>query len=239
MASSGATTLSLGVLGAEREDLAAALDGHDLDVNPIQDSLDADAVAAHDVFVLAGGDSVSQGAYQSIRERSSSVPIVVVADLDALDPGLHSVLADDPTVALIDRPATAWPTALIASKSRSLTGGSGRTSRTRPLYVRRRREFLLLWLGAVLTYGVGDFGSTLLVLANDATASEANPIVELALELGGIWGFGLVKVVVFVLMLGMSVHGARNEQLYEYYGPPLALIGIGAVLTAWNLALAA
>lgn len=88
----------------------------------------------------------------------------------------------------------------------------------------------LLWVLAVLFYGLGDGVTTLLGLQGNG-ASEAGPVALYAMEYGGIPGFLAVKCF-FV--------GACFLVWYLVDTPgrvaiPLALAVVGVAVTVWNL----
>lgn len=106
-----------------------------------------------------------------------------------------------------------------------------------PLYQTRAAEFYGLWFGAALTYGVGDVLSTLYATAAVPGLIEANPIVGTLLATSGLAGFLLLKLLVLLVLLSVSVQGARRQELFSYYWPPIVASGIGIVLTSWNVRL--
>ena len=109
--------------------------------------------------------------------------------------------------------------------------------RRRPAYSRRPREFYWLWIAATATYGVGDIVSTIAFLEYVPTVDEANPVVALALDSFGLGGLVALKIVVYLVMLWISVSGARDGDAFLYYFPPALLTLVGASLTASNVRL--
>ncbi|SFR48099.1 MULTISPECIES: hypothetical protein [Halorubrum] len=110
-------------------------------------------------------------------------------------------------------------------------------SRRRPAYRRRPNEFRWLWIAATATYGVGDLVSTIAFLEYVPTIREANPVVRFALESFGLSGLVALKIVVYLVMLWISVEGAREGDGLLYYFPPVVLTVTGAYLTASNVRL--
>ncbi|GAB7010356.1 HalX domain-containing protein [Halorubrum trueperi] len=106
-----------------------------------------------------------------------------------------------------------------------------------PLYRSRAGEFYALWLVAALTYGVGDVVSTLYATVAVPGLIEANPVVGGLLGDFGVSGFLLLKLLVFLVLISVSVHGARSREPFSYYWPPVAAAGLGLALTGWNLRL--
>lgn len=110
-------------------------------------------------------------------------------------------------------------------------------TRRRPAYRRRPREFYWLWIAATTTYGVGDVVSTVAFLQYVPTIDEANPVVAFALDSFGLSGLVGLKIVVYLVMLWISVRGARESDALLYYFPPVLLTLVGTYLTASNVRL--
>lgn len=100
-----------------------------------------------------------------------------------------------------------------------------------------RMEFFALWSLALLTYGIGDTVTTVYAVYVVPALAEGNPVVDIALESGGLAAFLFLKAVIFLILLGISLHGAKLDDRLTYYWPPLVTIGLGVTLTAWNLRL--
>src|SRR6056297_1099049 len=100
-------------------------------------------------------------------------------------------------------------------------------SRRRPAYRRRPNEFYWLWIAATATYGVGDIVSTIAFLRYVPTIAEANPVVAFALDSFGFAGLVALKFVVYLIMLWISVEGAREGDKLLYYFPPVLLTATG------------
>jgi hypothetical protein len=113
----------------------------------------------------------------------------------------------------------------------------GDRPRERPAYLRRPDEFYSLWIAATSTYGVGDVVSTIAFLTYVPAIEEANPVVALALDSFGLAGLVALKIVVYLLMLWISVVGARDGDGLLYYFPPVLLTAFGLYLTASNVRL--
>lgn len=87
-----------------------------------------------------------------------------------------------------------------------------------------------LWGGAILCYGVGDTATTLLGVTSGRVV-EAGPISSVALSIGGVPGFLLLKVgFLLCCYLLWSVMDTPGR-----IGIPLALLVTGLVVTIWNL----
>ncbi|TKX72918.1 response regulator [Halorubrum sp. GN11_10-6_MGM] len=106
-----------------------------------------------------------------------------------------------------------------------------------PLYRTRSTGFYALWLAAALTYGVGDVVSTLYATAAVPGLIEANPVVGTLLSSAGLPGFLLLKLIVLLVLVSVSVQGARQREPFSYYWPPVVATGIGLLLTGWNVRL--
>ena len=109
--------------------------------------------------------------------------------------------------------------------------------RRRPAYSRRPQEFYWLWIAATATYGVGDIVSTIAFLEYVPRIDEANPVVAFALDSFGLSGLVLLKIAVYLVMLWISVSGARDGDALLYYFPPVLLTLVGTYLTASNVRL--
>ena len=108
-------------------------------------------------------------------------------------------------------------------------------TRHRAAYLRRPREFYSLWIAATTTYGVGDIVSTIAFLEYVPTVDEANPVVAGALDAFGLAGLVALKIAVYLVMLWISVYGAREGDSLLYYFPPVLLTVVGLVLTGSNV----
>ena len=108
-------------------------------------------------------------------------------------------------------------------------------SRRRPAYRRRPREFYTLWIAATTTYGVGDVVSTIAFLTYVPAMEEGNPIVAAAIDAFGFTGLVVLKIGVYLVMLSISVLGARDGDTLLYYFPPVLLTVVGLVLTGLNV----
>ena len=108
-------------------------------------------------------------------------------------------------------------------------------TRRHAAYLRRPREFYSLWIAATTTYGVGDIVSTIAFLEYVPTVDEANPIVAGALDAFGLAGLVGLKIAVYLVMLWISVYGAREADRLLYYFPPVLLTAVGLVLTGSNV----
>jgi glycerol uptake facilitator-like aquaporin len=106
---------------------------------------------------------------------------------------------------------------------------------TLPIYRRYPREFYALWFLAAITYGFGDMVSTALAVLGGSGIAESNPIVAGVLREFGLPGFLVVKFAILVALLWISVGGARSEDRFSYYWPPVVATVLGGALTGWNL----
>ena len=108
-------------------------------------------------------------------------------------------------------------------------------TRRHAAYLRRPREFYSLWIAATTTYGVGDIVSTIAFLEYVPAVDEANPVVAGALDAVGLAALVGLKIAVYLVMLWISVHGAREGDGLLYYFPPVLLTAVGLVLTGSNV----
>ncbi|WP_066418517.1 hypothetical protein [Halorubrum aethiopicum] len=108
-------------------------------------------------------------------------------------------------------------------------------TRRHPAYLRRPEEFYSLWIAATSTYGVGDIVSTIAFLTYVPAIEEANPVVAFALDSFGLAGLVALKIAVYLVMLWISVLGAREGDGLLYYFPPVLLTAVGLYLTGSNV----
>jgi len=88
---------------------------------------------------------------------------------------------------------------------------------------------------ATTTYGVGDVVSTIAFLTYVPEMEEANPIVVAAIDAFGFAGLVALKIVVYLIMVWISVLGARDGDALLYYFPPVLLTLVGLFLTVNNV----
>jgi CheY-like chemotaxis protein len=112
---------------------------------------------------------------------------------------------------------------------------AGSSVAAEPIYRRYPREFYALWFLAAITYGFGDMVSTALAVLGGSGIAESNPIVAGVLREFGLPGFLVVKFAILVALLWISVGGARSEDRFSYYWPPVVATVLGGALTGWNL----
>lgn len=99
-------------------------------------------------------------------------------------------------------------------------------------------SFSAVWIAAFVTYGVGDVLTTFALVYLDPLAGEANPVVRAAIEAFGSGGLVGLKLLVFSVCIGISLRsGLAKRDGLLFYGPPVLLAGIGAVVTLFNLAI--
>ena len=89
---------------------------------------------------------------------------------------------------------------------------------------------VLLWLSAVLLYGVGDTATTFWGLSVEGVG-EAGPVAAFFFESYGLYSFLGVKVAVFFIFYLIWL-GFRTPARTAV---PLALVFVGGVVTSWNL----
>ncbi len=100
------------------------------------------------------------------------------------------------------------------------------------------REFSQLWWFATATYGVGDVVTSIALIWFSTTVREANPLVRTAAEVFGPSGLVGLKLVTFLVCMGVSLQAANADgNRLLYYGPPFTLTLLGAVVTVHNLRL--
>lgn len=98
-------------------------------------------------------------------------------------------------------------------------------------------QFTRLWVVATTTYGVGDVVTTLALVSFVPWVREGNLLLRSVVESAGLWGLVAVKLLVFLVAIGLSVYGDRVGDRFLYYLPPVTLSLFGAFVTAFNLRL--
>jgi hypothetical protein len=88
----------------------------------------------------------------------------------------------------------------------------------------------MLWVSAVLLYGVGDTATTFWGLSVDGIG-EAGPVAAFFFDTYGLYSFLGVKLAVFAVFYAvwLAVHTPARTAV------PLALVVVGGVVTSWNL----
>jgi len=167
--------------------------------------------------------------------------------ISGADPGLeiltfgadaHLPAPDDPaavvnTVERLRERDAAEDTVDAARNATRAVGGSSVS--LGPLYRRESGVFYGLWFLAAATYGFGDIVSTLLAVVTAPGIVESNPVVAAVLANYGIPGFLAVKFAILIVLVGISVGGARDDDQFTYYWPPVVATLLGTGLTGWNL----
>ena len=129
------------------------------------------------------------------------------------------------------------PDRTATGPDQTVTGRGERGGRFPPLYLSRKSGFYGMWLVAALTYGVGDVLSTTYAVITVPGLIEGNPVVDTLLANFGLGGFLVFKLLVFLVLISISVQGARSRERFSYYWPPMVMSVLGVALTAWNLRL--
>lgn len=109
-------------------------------------------------------------------------------------------------------------------------GGRAGASREDAAAASLERSTGMLWVAAVLSYGIGDTATTLFGLGRDGVA-EAGPIAGAVVGQIGPGGLLLVKLGSFAAFYAAWRVMSPPRRL----GVPLALAVVGVVVTAWNL----
>ena len=92
----------------------------------------------------------------------------------------------------------------------------------------------MLWFVAILLYGLGDTATTYVGLST-AGVAEAGPVAGPLMEAYGRRALLAVKVVLFALFFAAW----RSLRPPVRAAIPLALVVVGATVTAWNLVVVA
>mgnify|MGYP007020463594 FL=1 len=175
--------------------------------------------------------------YETVRDAYPRKPLVVVtrgrSELDGDD------LAEADRTAHVPRTEGGLPTPLVSARckrvaERSLAKTDSEEPDEETGSITRAVGLSLLWGVAVLTYGVGDTITTIVAVYFVEGLGESNPIVVVLLNQFGIRGLFGLKIVVFVVAVGVNIRTRRRDDPWSYYGPPIFVAVVGAVLTVSN-----
>ncbi len=232
-------TFRIGIIGARSEQVSGQISTYNETVavsllDAVPDVFELDTI---DAIVIA--DPAPAEVYTSIREDNPYQPIVIIGSQSS-----ETAARDDDYLGVVDYEGDTLPVALVISRARQLaklprTGTSSERAgvdSTTPIHLERRNEFIALWGLATIAYGVGDTVTTIIGV-DGAGLQESNPLVALALDLGGYGGFAALKIAVFGVLLGIAVYHSHRRDYRHYYWPPLVLIFLGTTLTVWNIAI--
>ena len=217
------------------------------------DKLDGDADVDVVIIDAATVDTADcQRVLRAVADRDAAVLLVTGADPDS---GVLELGADAHLSGTVDAETVVRTVERLRERATTRGGGGerGRGGVTRgrsgagsgdrdpssvstvPIYRRYPREFYALWFLAAVTYGFGDIVSTALAVLGGSGIAESNPIVAGVLNEFGLPGFLVVKFAILVALLWISVGGARSEDRFSYYWPPIVATVLGGALTGWNL----
>jgi len=206
------------------------------DVNPLE-------VHAVDCLVVdcSPSDPEPTTIYEEIRERYSEKPLVVITT--GGDTTLIDDLENEAHTAHVPRTETGIPTALVSARCKRLAARSFETAdsesdadtsvveRSMP----QQLGLWVLWAIAIATYGIGDSLSTIIAVYFVDGLGEGNPLVAVLLAEFGIRGLFGLKILVFLIAVGINLQSRKRGDWLGYYGPPGFVALLGAVLTAANL----
>jgi hypothetical protein len=178
--------------------------------------------------------------YEEVRQRYPEKPLVVITtggDTDFIkrvETAAHT--------AHVPRTETGIPTALVSARGKRVAARSFATgeieSDDTPETQRSMPQQLglwVLWAIAVATYGIGDSLSTIIAVYFVDGLGEGNPLVAVLLAEFGIRGLFGLKIIVFLVAVGINLQSKKRGDWLGYYGPPGFVALLGAVLTASNL----
>lgn len=96
------------------------------------------------------------------------------------------------------------------------------------------REFTRLWFAAAATYGVGDIVTTIAILQFSVHVVEGNLLLASVVDSYGHSGLVGLKLVAFLVCIGVSLLGADDADRLLYYLPPVLLTFVGSFFTVYN-----
>ena len=111
----------------------------------------------------------------------------------------------------------------------STDGNPGNWEREERLVRAITRHSSLLWVFAILTFGVGDVVTTAAGLSLGAV--ESHPLSEIVLTAAGIPGMIAWKALTLAAFVGFAAAVPRQWRV----GVPIGVVLWGAVVTTWNL----
>ena len=206
----------------------------DRNVNPLE-------VHAVDCLVVdcSPADPEPATIYEELRQRYPEKPLVVITTggdtdvIEQIEAAAHT--------AHVPRTETGIPTALVSARCKRLaarsfaTGESDSGDTPTARSVPQQLGLWVLWAIAVATYGIGDSLSTIIAVYFVDGLGEGNPLVAVLLAEFGIRGLFGLKLLVFVIAVGINLQSRKRGDWLGYYGPPGFVALLGAVLTASNL----
>ncbi len=177
--------------------------------------------------------------YERIRERYPEKPLVVITTggdttfIERLETAEHT--------AHVPRTETGIPTALVSARCKRVATRSFATDKiesddeTTTRSMSQQLGLWVLWAIAIATYGIGDSLSTIIAVYFVDGLGEGNPLVAVLLAQFGIRGLFGLKILVFLIAVGINLRSKTRGDWLGYYGPPGFVALLGAVLTASNL----
>ena len=223
-----------------RSELETGLPGIDLsvvgrDVNPLE-------VHAVDCLLAdcSPSDPEPTAVYAEIRDRYPEKPLVVITGGDT---ELTEEIAIAEHTAYVPRTESGIPTALVSARCKRLAARSFNTAdsesdddtSTAERSISQQLGLWVLWAIAIATYGIGDSLSTIIAVYFVDGLGEGNPLVAVLLAQFGIRGLFGLKILVFLIAVGINLRSKTRGDWLGYYGPPGFVALLGAVLTASNL----
>jgi hypothetical protein len=224
-----------------RSELETGLPGADLsvvgrDVSPLE-------VHAVDCLLVdcSPSDPEPAAIYAAIRDRYPEKPLVVITT--GGDTEFTEEIATAEHTAHVPRTESGIPTALVSARCKRLAARSFGSADSESdddtsaaeRSMSQRLGLWVLWAIAVATYGIGDSVSTIIAVYFVDGLGEGNPLVAVLLAQFGIRGLFGLKILVFLIAIGINLRSKTRGDWLGYYGPPGFVALLGAVLTASNL----
>ena len=187
----------------------------------------------------SGPDTAAATVYETIRASYPDTPLIVITR--GLNDTQREEIADAEHTAHVPRTDTGIPVPLVIARCKRLANRPLAETDTDPVpeelspTVTQTVSLWLLWGVAVLTYGVGDFVTTIIAVYFVEGLGESNPLVVLLLNQFGIRGLFALKIVVFVIAVGINLGFRKRGDRLGYYGPPVFVALLGTLLTVSNL----
>lgn len=226
-----------GVTEIQAELEAAMSEGEVWIVGPDSNPLEIHAVDCL-VADCSGIDAQAASVYETIRGTYPKKPLVVVTR--GTNEAQREQIADSEYTAHVPRTEAGLPVPLVIARckrlaKRPLSETESDEPEVRSPTTTQTLSLWLLWGVAVLTYGVGDFVTTIIAVYFVQGLGESNPFVLFLLNEFGIRGLFALKIAVFVIAVGINLSFRKQGDWLGYYGPPVFVALLGTLLTVSNL----
>lgn len=231
----GETVRRVGIWGNHGERLVSSLNDPDgvLRYESVRSLGDESVTALECLVITVDSDSRYRERLSArVEDQYPEIPVlfVMIGDVDSADDiAVSSSKQEDILVV-----GESIPTRAINRRCHRLVRDQGSGGQSRSIQW-ADPHLLTLWGLAVLTYGIGDFVTTIWAVLTHPGIIEANPIVAALLETYGVLGFLALKGLVFFILILVSALAVAENRRYGALWPPIVASMIGILLTGWNI----